>query len=73
MIENIIQIKSGITRTADASAKKIIFVKRLYSESCYMYLRKCKCLSSIIDDSVITCDETVKEKKQLQQFLMKKI
>ena len=35
--------------------------KKLYFESCYMQLWKWKNFTSIIDNSVITCDEFIEE------------
>ena len=43
MVENVIQIKSGITIDVGASAKiqkNIVCEKRLYLESCYIQLQK---------------------------------
>ena len=36
MVENVTQIKSGIMINIDVSLKRIIYVKKLYLESCYM-------------------------------------
>ena len=39
MVENVTQIKSGITIVIDVSVKiweNIVYVKKLYLESCYM-------------------------------------
>ena len=60
MKENVIQINGGITINVDASAKKIIHVKKDYiwnpaTCSC----KNGKYLGSITDDSVITCDEII--------------
>ena len=60
MKENVIQINGGITINVDVSAKKIIHVKKDYiwnpaTCSC----KNGKYLGSIIDDSVITCDEII--------------
>ena len=66
MIENVIQIKSGITISASVSEniqEKIVCAKRLYLESCYMYSWNGKYLSSIIDNSVITDDQIIEEIK----------
>ena len=57
MIEDVIQIRSGITMCLDASAKNI-------ENCCIWNTATCSCkygkyLGSIIDDSVITCDEII--------------
>ena len=57
MIEDVIQIRSGITMCLDASAKNI-------ENYCIWNTATCSCkygkyLGSIIDDSVITCDEII--------------
>ena len=36
MVESVTQIESGISLNDDVSVKNIIYVKRLYLESCYM-------------------------------------
>ena len=63
MIENVIQIKSRTTINAGASAKtqgNIMCAKNIYIRN----PRTCTCenvryLESIIDDSVVTCDEII--------------
>ena len=47
MVENVIQINSGLMRTTDVSLKNIL------------YLENGKYLANIIDDSFITCDEII--------------
>ena len=49
IVENIIQIKSGIMINVDGSVNDIIYVKKVND----------KYLANIMDDSVITCDEIV--------------
>ena len=60
MVENVIQIKNGIMINAEASVKNIIYVKKDYiwnpaTCSC----KNGKYLASIIDNSVIMCDEII--------------
>ena len=60
MEENIIQINGGITINVDVSVKNIIFVRKNYiwnpaTCSC----KNGKYLASIINNSVIKCDETI--------------
>ena len=45
MVENVIQINSGLMRTIDVSLKNIL------------YLENGKYLANIMDDSFTTCDE----------------
>ena len=45
MEENVIQITGGITINVAVSVKEVINVKKLYLESCYMYLPKLKLFS----------------------------
>ena len=45
MVENVIQINSGLMRTIDVSLKNIL------------YLENGKYLANIMDNSFITCDE----------------
>ena len=54
---NVAQIKSGIMIYID---ERVSEVQKLWLEYYYMYLWECKYLGSIIDDSVITCDEIIK-------------
>ena len=60
MEENVIQINGEITINVDVSAKNIIFVRKNYiwnpaTCSC----KNGKYLASIIDNSVIKCDEII--------------
>ena len=55
MIESVIQIKSGIMINFDVSVKNIIYVKK----STFGILLHDKYLESILDNSVITCDEII--------------
>ena len=60
MVENVTQIKSGITINVDVSAKNIIYLKKNYiwnpaTFSC----KNGKYLASITDSSVITCNEII--------------
>ena len=57
--ENVIQIQSGITIKNIMYVKKIIFRILLATCSC----ENGKYLASIIDDSVITCEEIIEETK----------
>ena len=62
MEENVIQINVGITINVDVSVKNVIYVKN-YDD--YVWNRTtCSCengkyLASIMDDSVIMCDEII--------------
>ena len=64
--KNVFQIKSGITRYVDCECKK-----RHICEKEYMWNPvTCSCkngkyLASVIDDSVITCDEIIEETKEV--------
>ena len=75
--ENVLQISGEITINVDVSVKNIICVKEII----FATLATCSCengkyLASIIDHSVITCDEIIesynKETKNFQQILMKR-
>ena len=58
-IENVIQVKSGIMINEDASVKTILYVKKLYLEPATCSFENGKYLASIINDSVIPCDEFI--------------
>ena len=64
-----IQIKSGITITVVASLKiqeNIACTKNiLFGILLHVAVKNGKYLGSIIDDSVITCDEVIQEKKTI--------
>ena len=51
MVENVIQIKSGIMISVNGNAKNIIYVKKIWNPPCSF--ENGKYLASIIDDSVI--------------------
>ena len=59
MEENVIQINGGITININVSVKNIIYVKKDYIWN----PATCSCknikYSSIIDDTVITCDKII--------------
>ena len=60
MVENEFLVKSGIMITVNVSAKNLKYVKKTYiwNPSAYS-CKNGKYLASIIDDSVITCDEVI--------------
>ena len=60
MVENEFPIKSEIMITVNVSAKNLKYVKKIYiwNPSAYS-CKNGKYLASIIDDSVITCDEVI--------------
>ena len=64
MEENIIQIKSGITINVDVSVKNNIHGKH-YIWNPVTCCEKGKYLASIIDNSVIMCDEIIEETKAI--------
>ena len=59
MEQNEIQINGGIMINVDMTVKNIIYVKNIYDvwnpDTCNC--ENGKCLASIMDDSVTTCDE----------------
>ena len=57
MVENVIQIKTGITTNVDASSKKYICETNYIKKSTACSCKNGKYLASIIDNSVIPCDE----------------
>ena len=65
MVENVIQIKSGMMINADASVKNITYVKKIIFGILLhgKYCKKGKYLASAIGNLVITCDEIVEETK----------
>ena len=73
MVENKFPIKSGIMITVDVSTKKLKYVKKIYiwNPSAYS-CKNGKYLASIIDDSVITCDEVIdmKERKTIPKNII---
>ena len=65
MVENVIQIKSGITINVGASVKK----HHICEKACIWYPASCSCekgkyLASIIGSSVITCDKIIDAEKK---------
>ena len=73
MVENEFPIKSGIIITVDVSTKKLKYVKKIYIWNPSAYICKNgKYLASIIDDSVITCDEVIdmKERKTIPKNII---
>ena len=74
MVKNIIQFKSGIKIRVNVSVK--IYLNIVYAKKYYLLNRSaCPCqkneyLGSIIDDSVVTCDETTKPTKTIFKILM---
>ena len=52
MVENVIQIKSGIMISVNGNAKNIIYVKKIWNPPTCSF-ENGKYLASIIDDSVI--------------------
>ena len=62
MEENVIQINVGITINVDVSVKNVIYVKNYDDYVCNRTTCSCengKYLASIMDDSVIMCDEII--------------
>ena len=53
-------------------SKTSYMCKRLYWESCFMYYKNDKYLASIIDNSVVTCDEIEEETKTVTTNFNKK-
>ena len=70
MVESVIQIKNRIMINVGVSVKNIIYVKKIIFGILLHVVKKflvCsengKYLASIMDDSVITCDEIIEETK----------
>ena len=60
MVESLIQIKSGRTINVDASAKHITHLKNIiFGILLHVIAKNGKYLATIIDNSVITCDEII--------------
>ena len=57
MEENAIQIKSGITTNFDVSVRNTIYVKKIIFWVLLHLVVKMVNLTSVIDDSVVMCDE----------------
>ena len=72
MVENVIQIKSGIMISVNGNAKNIIFVKKIWNPPTCSF-ENGKYLASIIDDSVIMWDEIIdaEEKNYSNKFQKK--
>ena len=73
MKENVIQIKSGMMINVNASVKNIIYVRDYIWNPATCSCENGKHLSSIIDDSVITCDEIIEETKTIAASFNEKI
>ena len=64
MVENVTEIKRITNVDASVKIKKTLHEqKKLYLEPCTCSCEDGKYLESIIDDSVITCDEIIEETK----------
>ena len=61
MNENIIQVNGGIAINVDVSVKNIIYVKKYIWSPSTCICENGKYLPSIMDDSVIMCDEIIEE------------
>ena len=60
MEQNVIQANGAITINVDASVKNIIYMKKnMFGIQVHIFVKNGKYLASIIDDSVITCDEVI--------------
>ena len=61
--KSVIEINSRITVNVNASAKTMIYVKKIIFEillhEVVVHIENGKYLANIIDDSVITCDEII--------------
>ena len=57
MEQNVIQLNGGITINVDVSVKNIIYVKKIVWNPATCNCKNGKYLASIMDDSVITCDQ----------------
>ena len=66
--EDVIQVDGGITINVNMSIKNVMYVNN--PATCSLKMKKK--LTSIIDDSVITCDEIIdaKETKNLQKNIV---
>ena len=73
MEENAIQIKSGITIYVSVIVKiqKTCVQKRLYPATCGC--ENGKYLASVIDNSVVMCDEIIEKQKLFQQVVLQHI
>ena len=57
---NVSQTNGGITINVDVSVKNIIYVKKnTFGTLVHLFFENGKYLLSIMDDSVITCDEVI--------------
>ena len=59
MDENVIQINGGIMINVDVSVKNVMFVKDYVWNLATCSCKNGRCLTSIMDDSAITCDEII--------------
>ena len=73
MEENAIRIKSGITIYVSVIVKirKTCVQKRLYPATCGC--ENGKYLASVIDNSVVMCDEIIEKQKLFQQVVLQHI
>ena len=71
-VENVIQTKSGIKINVDASAKKHICQKDYIWQPITCISENGKYLASIIENSVITCDEIIRKTKTVATNFNKK-
>ena len=65
MVESLIQIKIRITINVDASSKNIYVKKIIFGVQLHVVEKFVYNLASIIEDSVITCDEIIEETKTI--------
>ena len=66
MEENVIQINGGITIYVDVNVKNIIYMKKIiFGTLLHVDTKLEKYLVSVIDDSVITCDEIIEEETKI--------
>ena len=64
MGKNIIQINGGITINVNVSVKKIMYMKKIVWNCPTCICENGKYLASIMDDSMITCDEVIKSREE---------
>ena len=73
LVENVVQIKIRITINVTASTENIIYGKRIiFGIVLHVVPKNVKQLASITDDSVITCDKIIEEKKTIPTNFNKK-
>ena len=76
MVKSVIQIKSGMAINIDASIK-ILKKHRMCEKDYFWKPAACSCengkyLANIIENSMIKCNELMKETEVFQQILIKK-